>query len=65
MLTREKVIEALQTLPTTFTPEELLAQLLHMEGETPNGIKATQKDTTAEAEVQGPSVDFKEWASLA
>ena len=65
MLTKEKVINALQTLPTTFTPEELLEQLMHLEGETPNGIKANQKEATVEAEVQGPSEDFKEWASLA
>ncbi|NRB53766.1 MAG: hypothetical protein HRU41_39305 [Saprospiraceae bacterium] len=65
MLTKEKVIKALQTLPTTFTPEELLEQLLYVEGETPNGIKATQKEAIAEAEVQGPSENFKEWASLA
>ncbi len=65
MLTKDKVIKALQTLPTTFTPEELLQHLLHMEGKTPNGIQTGQKGTHSEAEIQGPSEDFKEWASLA
>lgn len=65
MLTKDKVIKALQTLPTTFTPEELLEQLMYLEGETPNGIKISQKAVPAEAEVQVPSEDFKEWASLA
>ncbi|MBX2876678.1 MAG: hypothetical protein KTR30_31470 [Saprospiraceae bacterium] len=65
MLTKDKVIKALQTLPTTFTPEELLLQLQYLEDKTPTGTKTGQKGTNAEAEVQGPSEDFKEWASLA
>lgn len=65
MLTKEKVMQALQTLPTTFTEEELIEALSHLEGKTPTGIKTGQKANTPEVETDVPSENFKEWASLA
>lgn len=65
MLTKDKVMQALQTLPTTFTEEELIEALSHLEGSIPTGIKTSQKVDTTELELEGPSEDFKEWASLA
>ena len=65
MLTKDKVIKALQTLPTTFTEEELIGALSYLEGSTPTGIKTSQKEAAAEVEAEGSTEDFKEWASLA
>lgn len=65
MLTKEKVVKAMQTLPTKFSAEELFQHLLLLEGKT---FSVGQKDDgqpAGEAENEASTDDFKEWASLA
>ena len=66
MLTREKVNIAMQTLPSTFTAEELFQLLLQMEGNalSDNDTAPASYAAELELETEGSTEDFKEWASL-
>lgn len=62
MLTKEKVIAAMQTLPAKFSREELLQHLLLLEEITAATGEAIE--IAEEAEIDAATEDFKEWASL-
>lgn len=66
MLTREKVNNAMQTLPSTFTAEELFQLLLQMEGHALSDNDTDHASFAAELELEaeGSTENFKEWASL-
>ena len=65
MLTKEKVVHAMQTLPTSFTIEELLQQVLLLEDDMlPEGHK-DEEEFIGEAETSASTENFKGWASLA